>query len=75
MSPVAALFKSRKFWRAILDLLVSLTLFFTAKYLAPEFAEDVKFVIAAIQPVFIMLIAGIAWEDAAAKRAGLPQEK
>ena len=70
MSPVAALFKSRKFWTGILDLIFSTVLFFTAKYLAPEFADDVKFMIAALQPVFLMIIAGIAWEDAAEKRAG-----
>jgi len=51
-------------------MVISLVLYFGAKYLAPEIADDMKFVIAAIQPVFIALIAGIAAEDAAAKRNG-----
>ena len=70
MSPIPALFKSRKFWTGILDLVISLVLFFTAKYLSESIAEDIKFVIAAVQPVFLAIIVGIAWEDAAAKRAG-----
>jgi hypothetical protein len=56
--------KSRKFWLAIFDLVVSLALYFTGKY-APIAAEDVKVVIYAIQPVFVALIASIAVEDAA----------
>ena len=70
MSPVSNLFKSRKFWTAILDLVVSLVLYFTAQYLNEQIANDIKFVIAGLQPVFIMVIAGIAWEDAALKSNG-----
>jgi len=65
-----AIFKSRKFWTAIVDLVVSLVLYFTAKYADPSLAEDIKFLIIAIQPVFMLVIAGIAYEDAAAKKAG-----
>ena len=64
------IFKSRKFWTAIVDLVVSLVLYFTAKYASPEMAEDVKFLIVSFQPVFLMIVAGIAYEDAAAKKAG-----
>lgn len=65
-----SIFKSRKFWTAMVDLLVSLTLYFVGKYAAPSIAEDVKFLILAFQPVFGLVIAGIAYEDAAAKKAG-----
>ena len=65
-----SIFKSRKFWTAIIDIVASLTLYFVGKYAAPEIAEDVKFLIVAFQPVFVLVIAGIAFEDAAAKKAG-----
>ena len=66
-----ALFQSRKFWLLILDLVISLVLYFGGKYLDPALFDDVKFLIGALQPVFAFIIAAIALEDAAAKRAGL----
>lgn len=69
MTPFQLLIQSRKFWLLILDTVASLVLFFVAKYAAPNALEDVKFVIAALQPVFVMLIYAIAKEDAAAKSA------
>ena len=71
MNPFAGLIRSRKFWVAMFDLAVSLILYFTGKYLAPAIADDVKFVIAAIQPVFLLVIGGIAYEDGQQKRAGV----
>ena len=65
------LWKSRKFWLMILDLVVSIGLFFGAKYLAPVIFEDVKYLIGALQPVFVFLIVAIAYEDGQAMRAGL----
>ena len=59
-----SLFKSRKFWLAMFDLVVSLTLFFVGKY-ASWVMEDVQAVIVAIQPVFVILIGSIAYEDGA----------
>jgi hypothetical protein len=58
-----SLFKSRKFWLMVTDLVVSLTLFFVGKYTSPELFEDIKFVIAALQPVIITVIGAIAYED------------
>jgi hypothetical protein len=65
------IFKSRKFWLMILDLVLSLVLFFGAKYLMPGVFEDVKYLIGALQPVFVFLIISIAIEDAAAMKSGL----
>jgi len=70
VNPIAGLLHSRKFLLLILDTIISLTLYFVGKYAAPSLAEDVKFIVAAYQPVFIAVIAGIALEDAAAKRSG-----
>ena len=64
---MASLLKSRKFWIAVFDVLVSTITFFGSKYLSPDVAENILWLIAAWQPVIIMLIAGIAIEDAAEK--------
>ena len=66
---MASLLKSRKFWITVFDVVVSTITFFGSKYLAPDVAETILWLIAAWQPVIIMLIAGIAIEDAAAKGA------
>jgi len=52
------------------DLVVSLILYFVGKYAAPAMADDITYVIAAIQPVFLLVIGGIAYEDGKAKGAG-----
>ena len=64
------IFKSRKFWTAIIDVAVVLVLYFTGKYMEPTVFEDIKLVIITIQPVFLLVIGGIAYEDAQAKKAG-----
>ena len=69
MNPFVGLLRSRKFWIAVLDMVVAMVVFFLGKY-AKLAIEDTIVIIAALQPVVLMLIAGIAWEDAAAKRAG-----
>ena len=64
------IFQSRKFWTAIVDVAVVLILYFVGKYGSASFAEDMQTLIVAIQPVFIMVIGGIAYEDGQAKKAG-----
>lgn len=70
MNPISGLLKSRKFWLLVGDVVISLILYFTGKYLAPAIADDVKVTIGILQPVFVAVIVGIFVEDAAAKRAG-----
>jgi len=65
-----ALLRSRKFLLLVLDTVVSLILYFVGKYAGPAVFEDVKLMITALQPVFAMVIAAIALEDAAAKLNG-----
>jgi len=72
MANVLSLFESRKFWLMILDTVVSITLWYVNRN-SPQALEDVKFLIGAIQPVFITLIGSIAHEDAAAMAAGIKQ--
>ena len=62
--------KSRKFWYMIVDVVVSITTFFVSKYVAPEASKDILFLIGALQPVVITLIAAVAYEDGQEKRAG-----
>ena len=65
------LFKSRKFMTAIVDLVASVILYFVGKYAVPAIAEDVVFMIGVMQPVFLLVIAGIAYEDGQAKASGM----
>ena len=65
------IFKSRKFWITIVDVVVSSVTYFVTKYAAPEIGNDVLFLIAAWQPVVIALIGGIALEDAGQKLSGV----
>lgn len=69
MSPLALLFKSRKFWLLILDTVVSIVVYVVSNFF-PDAQEHAKFLIGALQPIFVMLILAIAVEDAAEKRAG-----
>ena len=68
-NPFSALLHSRKFWLMILDLVISLSLYFVAKYAAAPVAEDVKWVIGLLQPIFVALISAIAYEDASLNAA------
>ncbi len=69
MNPFQALLKSRKFLVLVLDTVVSLVLYFSAKYLAAGAVEDIKTVILALQPVVLVLIGAIAYEDGQAMKA------
>ncbi len=53
----------------LLDTVVSLVLYFSAKYLAAGGVEDIKTVIVALQPVVLVLIGAIAYEDGQAMKA------
>lgn len=64
---MADLIRSRKFWLMILDVVISTVTFFVTKYASPELAEDIIWLIAAWQPVFVAIIIAIAQEDAAVK--------
>ena len=57
------LWKSRKFWLLILDIVLSSAAFFSARYLDPNAQEIVKFAVVTLQPVFIMLIGAYAYQN------------
>lgn len=66
---ISHLFASRKFLLLLLDTVVSVATYFIGKYATPATAQDLLFLIAALQPVFVAVIIGIAHEDAAEKSA------
>lgn len=64
-SPLAKLLASRKFLLMVLDVFVTLGLYFATKYLNPSGVDDIKQVILLLQPVVVTIILAIAHEDAA----------
>ena len=68
-NPFLSLLRSRKFWLVILDTVISVVLYFVGKYAGASLFEDVKMLIGVLQPVFVVIIAAIAYEDKAAIQA------
>ena len=69
------MWRSRKFLTMVLDVVISLVTYFVTRFIAPDFAKDILFVLGALQPVLLAVIVMWGIEDAAAKRAGLwPKE-
>lgn len=68
-SPLVKLLASRKFLLMLMDVVISLVLYFGTKYADPSAVEDVKVVIGLLQPVFVTLIYSIAKEDSAESEA------
>lgn len=71
VSGLKGLWTSRRFMALLFDTVISLAVYFLAKYAAPAFVEDAKFVIAAIQPIFGILIAAFTVTDVVADRANV----
>lgn len=69
LSPLAKLLRSRKFLLMVMDVVLSLVLYFATKYIDQSAVEDIKILIAALQPVFITIIYAIAKEDEAQLKA------
>jgi hypothetical protein len=65
------IFKSRKFWIMICDVVLSTVTYFVAQYVSPQAGDNIRWLIGAWQPVIYAVINGIALEDAAAINAGL----
>ena len=57
------LFKSRKFWLMVADVTVSLATYFIGKYMNPASAQDLLFLIGAVQPVVISVIVSITVQN------------
>lgn len=68
--PFKRLLGSRKFLIMVMDTVISFALFFGAKYFTANM-DDIKFIIIAVQPVALMLIGAIAYEDGQANAGGM----
>jgi hypothetical protein len=64
-------FLDAKFWTLLVDSIVSALLFFFGKYSSPDVFDNVKFLIAAIQPIVVLILAGLFQAEAIALRAGI----
>jgi len=69
------LFQQRRFVTMLLDLILSMVLFFGAKYIAPSAFEDIKTVILAIQPIFLSIVAAYTVDNAQLNKAGFARTK
>ena len=70
VGPLERLLYSRKFLILVCDVVIpSIVLYFVGKYGSAGLYDDVKFLILALQPVVLAVIAALAWEDVATKRA------
>jgi hypothetical protein len=67
-NPFAGLLHSRKFLLMVLDLVASAALYFVGKYYGAAL-DDLKFLIAALQPVIGLVIYSITEEDKARTHA------
>lgn len=65
------IFKDKKFITAALDVVISLVMYFGAKYANPGLMDDVKVIIGALQPLALMVITSLYQAENAAIRAGI----
>jgi hypothetical protein len=66
---MSSIFKSRKFWIMVCDTVVSLVTYFVGRYLNPESVKDILFLIGALQPVILLVIASITVQNVAGIKA------
>ena len=67
-----SIWKSRKFYLMLVDVVVSLALFYSDKYL-PGAIADVKFLIGVLQPVVVAVIVSITVQNVEAMRSLEPE--
>jgi hypothetical protein len=60
---MVTIWKSRKFWIMCTDTIVSLATYFVGKYLDPASVKDILFLIGALQPVILLVIASITVQN------------
>ena len=65
-----SLWESRKFRIMLFDTVLSIVVYAVGKFVSPLYSQDILWLIAAVQPVILSLIVGIAVEDAAAMKNG-----
>jgi hypothetical protein len=71
---MSSIFKSRKFWIMVCDTVVSLVTYFVGRYLNPASVKDILFLIGALQPVILLVIASIAVQNVEGIKAQADQK-
>lgn len=71
----SSIFQSRKFWLMVADVTVSLATYFIGKYMNPAAAQDLLFLIGAVQPVVISVIVSITVQNIEGIKAGAKVEE
>lgn len=64
-----SLFKDSKFLVLLLDTIISIVLYFVGKYAGAGLFDDIQFLIITLQPVFLVVIGSIAYQEAVVKVA------
>jgi hypothetical protein len=67
---MTSIWVSRKFWLMVMDLTISLSTYFIGKYLNPAAAQDLLFLIGAVQPVVLAVIVSITIQNVEGIKAG-----
>lgn len=67
---MTSIWKSRKFWLAVADVLFSTAVYFVTQYAAPEVGKDILWLIGTYQPVVIALITSYTVQNVEAMRNG-----
>ena len=64
------IWKSRKFWITVVDVIVSTAVYFIGRYVAPEIGKDILWLIGTWQPIVILLIVTYTIQNVEALRNG-----
>jgi hypothetical protein len=70
-----SIWKSRKFWIMVWDVIISLVTNVGVVFLFPEAKEIVKILTGILQAPVLLVIGAIAYEDAAYMNATLPRQQ
>ena len=70
-----SIWQSRKFWLTVADLVVSVSTYFVTKYVNPDLSRDILFLLVAMQPVVIILIASYTYQNTVAMKVRAAKEK
>jgi len=74
-NPFSGLLHSRKFWLAVVDAIAAILALWVGSYVEPKLAQLILATWAAFQPVLIVVIAAIAYEDKANVQASAKVEE
>ena len=60
-----SIWKSRKFWIMVVDVVVSLVTYFVGRYVSPEAGKDIMTIVLSLQPIIISVVVSITVQNVA----------